>query len=212
MPITVSIVEDDSKTRDSIVALLRRAPALQCLDAYPTAEAALNGVGRNKPNVLLVDIHLPGINGIECVAKLKAQFPELHILMLTTYEDAPLVFNSLRAGASGYILKNRPPSELISAIEQVQDGGAPMSMRVARKVVEFFKHLPGPVSDSEQLSERESQVLALLAKGNIYKEIADQLNVSENTVRTYVKRVYEKLHVHSRKEAVAKFERNLPKS
>lgn len=212
MPITVSIVEDDSKTRESIVELLRRAPALQCLDAYPTAEAALNGIGRNKPNVLLVDIHLPGMNGIECVAKLKVQFPELHILMLTTYEDGPLVFNSLRAGASGYILKNRPPSELIDAIEQVQDGGAPMSMRVARKVVEFFKHLSGPVSDSEQLSERESQVLALLAKGNIYKEIADQLKITENTVRTYIKRIYEKLHVHSRKEAIAKFERNLPKS
>lgn len=205
MSITVSIVEDDGKTRDSIVALLRRAPALKCLDAFATAEAAMDGVAKNKPDVLLADIHLPGMNGIECVSKLKMQFPELHILMLTTYEDSHLVFNSLRAGASGYVLKNRPASELIDAIEQVHDGGAPMSMRVARKVVEFFKQLPDAVSDSEQLSDRESQVLALLAKGNIYKEIADQLKVSENTVRTYVKRVYEKLHVHSRKEAVAKF-------
>lgn len=206
MPISVSIVEDDHKTRDSIVTLLRRSPALQCLDAYATAEAALTGLARNQPDVLLVDIHLPGMNGIECVAKLKTQFPELHVLMLTTYEDSHLVFNSLRAGANGYILKNRPAAELVTAIEQVHDGGAPMSMRVARKVVEFFKRLPGPVSSAEQLSERESQVLALLAKGNIYKEIADQLKISENTVRTYVKRIYEKLHVHSRKEAVARFE------
>ncbi len=206
MTITVSIVEDDGKTRDSLVALLRRAPALKCLDAFATAEAALTGVAKNKPDVLLVDIHLPGINGIECVARLKTQFPALHILMLTTYEDSHLVFNSLRVGANGYILKNRPSSELISAIEQVHEGGAPMSMRVARKVVEFFKQLPGPASDSGQLSDRESQVLALLAKGNIYKEIADKLKISENTVRTYVKRIYEKLHVHSRMEAVARFD------
>ncbi|MBU6409077.1 MAG: response regulator transcription factor [Verrucomicrobia bacterium] len=208
MPISVSIVEDDGKTRDSILALLRRAPALQCLDAYATAEVALIGVVKNQPDVLLVDIHLPGMNGIECVAKLKAQFPALRILMLTTYEDSHLVFNSLRAGASGYILKNRPPSELVSAIEQVHEGGAPMTMRVARKVVEFFKHLPVPVPDAGQLSERESQVLTLLAGGGIYKEIADRLKISENTVRTYVKRIYEKLHVHSRREAVARFDAN----
>ncbi len=210
MPIAVSIVEDDRRTREGLVALLRRAPGVRLLGVHPTAEAALVGVPVENPEVVLVDINLPGMNGIDCIVRLKSHLPELRVLMLTTYEDSHLIFNSLRAGASGYILKNKSSSELLDAIQQVHEGGAPMSMRIARKVVAFFNQLPGPMSDAEHLSERESQVLTALAKGLVYKEIGVQLAISENTVRTYVKRIYEKLHVKSRTEAVAKFHSKLP--
>jgi DNA-binding NarL/FixJ family response regulator len=210
MPITVSIVEDDRKTRESMVALLRYASGSRLLGTHPSGEAALSGVPVEQPDVVLMDINLPGMSGIDCIAKLKAQMPGLRALMLTTYEDSHLIFNSLRAGASGYILKNKSSAELLAAIQQVHEGGAPMSMRIARKVVAFFNQLPGPAPESERLSEREAQVLSALAKGLLYKEIGIQLKISENTVRTYVKRIYEKLHVNSRTEAVAKFRVNLP--
>jgi DNA-binding NarL/FixJ family response regulator len=210
MPITVSIVEDDRKTRESMVALLHYASGVRLLGAHPSGEAALVNVPAEQPEVVLMDINLPGMSGIDCIAKLKARMPGLRALMLTTYEDSHLIFNSLRAGASGYILKNKSSSELLAAIQQVHEGGAPMSMRIARKVVAFFNQLPGPASESERLSEREAQVLAALAKGLLYKEIAVQLKISENTVRTYIKRIYEKLHVNSRTEAVAKFRIHLP--
>ncbi|HAO78082.1 MAG TPA: DNA-binding response regulator [Verrucomicrobia subdivision 3 bacterium] len=210
MPITVSIVEDDRKTRESMVALLRYASGVRLLGTHPSGEAALVNVPAEQPEVVLMDINLPGMSGIDCIAKLKTQMPGLRVLMLTTYEDSHLIFNSLRAGATGYILKNKSSAELLAAIQQVHEGGAPMSMRIARKVVAFFNQLPGPAPESERLSEREAQVLAALAKGLIYKEIAIQLKISENTVRTYIKRIYEKLHVNSRTEAVAKFRVNLP--
>jgi DNA-binding NarL/FixJ family response regulator len=210
MPITVSIVEDDRKTRESMVALLRYASGVRLLGTHPSGEAALSGVPAEQPEVVLMDINLPGMSGIDCIAKLKTQMPGLRVLMLTTYEDSHLIFNSLRAGASGYILKNKSSAELLAAIQQVHEGGAPMSMRIARKVVAFFNQLPGPAPEAERLSEREAQVLAALAKGLLYKEIGNQLKISENTVRTYIKRIYEKLHVNSRTEAVAKFRVNLP--
>jgi DNA-binding NarL/FixJ family response regulator len=210
MSISVSIVEDDRKTREGLVALLRRATGVRLLGIHPSGEAALASVPAEKPEVVLMDINLPGMSGIDCIARLKTQMPGLRVLMLTTYEDSHLIFNSLRAGASGYILKNKSSAELLDAIQQVHEGGAPMSMRIARKVVAFFNQLPGPASESERLSEREDQVLAALAKGSLYKEIGAQLKISENTVRTYVKRIYEKLHVNSRTEAVAKFRVNLP--
>ena len=210
MSIAVSIVEDDRKTRESLVALLRRASGVRLLGAHPSGEAALVNVPAEQPEVVLMDINLPGMSGIDCIVKLKSQMPGLRVLMLTTYEDSHLIFNSLRAGATGYILKNKSSAELLDAIQQVHEGGAPMSMRIARKVVAFFNQLPGPASDAEQLSEREAQVLSALAKGMLYKEIASQLKISENTVRTYIKRIYEKLHVSSRTEAVAKFRVNLP--
>ena len=210
MSIAVSIVEDDRKTRESLVALLRRASGVRLLGAHPSGEAALVNLPAEQPEVVLMDINLPGMSGIDCIVKLKAQMPGLRVLMLTTYEDSHLIFNSLRAGATGYILKNKSSAELLAAIQQVHEGGAPMSMRIARKVVAFFNQLPGPASDAEQLSEREAQVLSALAKGMLYKEIGAQLKISENTVRTYIKRIYEKLHVSSRTEAVAKFRVNLP--
>src|SRR5258706_15859865 len=210
MPITVSSVEDDRKTRESLVSLLRHASGLRLLGAHPSGEAALVSLPAEQPEVVLMDINLPGMSGIDCIVKLKTRMPELRVLMLTTYEDSHLIFNSLRARASGYILKNKSSAELLDAIQQVHEVGAPMSMRIARRVVAFFNRLPGPASESERLSEREAQVLAALAKGMLYKEIAPQLKISENTVRTYVKRIYEKLHVNSRTEAVAKFRMKLP--
>jgi DNA-binding NarL/FixJ family response regulator len=210
MSIAVSIVEDDRKTLESLVALLRYAAGVHLVGKHSSGEAALSAVPGEQPDVVLMDINLPGMSGIDCIAKLKMQMPALRALMLTTYEDSHLIFNSLRAGASGYILKNKSSAELLAAIQQVHEGGAPMSMRIARKVVAFFNQLPGPAAEAERLSEREAQVLAALAKGLIYKEIAIQLKISENTVRTYIKRIYEKLHVGSRTEAVAKFRVNLP--
>ena len=210
MNIKISIVEDDRRTRDSLVSVLGRASGVKVLGAHPSGEVALTRVPEENPEVVLMDINLPGMSGVDCVAQLKAQMPGLRVLMLTTYEDSHLIFNSLRAGASGYLLKNKSPAELLNAIQQVHEGGAPMSMRIARKVVAFFNQLPPPTPESEQLSEREAQVLAALAKGQLYKEIASQLEISENTVRTYVKRIYDKLHVHTRTEAVAKFREQLP--
>jgi DNA-binding NarL/FixJ family response regulator len=145
------------------------------------------------------------MNGIECVAKLKEQMPKTQVLMLTTYEESDLIFDSLRKGASGYLLKNMPPAELIQAIEQVHVGGAPMSMQIARKVVNHFQQIKKPQSDMEKLTKREHEILALLAKGYLYKEIADQLGITLSTVRAHLHTVYEKLHVQSRTEAVVKF-------
>ncbi len=210
MNITVSLVEDDRQTRESLVAVLRQTAGVTVLGAHPSAESALTAIPQEKPEVVLMDINLPGLSGVECVTRLKSMLPALRVLMLTTYEDSHLIFNSLRAGASGYILKNKSPKELLSAIQQVHEGGAPMSMRIARKVVSFFNQLPAPTPPADRLSEREAQVLAALAKGSLYKEIATQLDISENTVRTYVKRIYEKLHVQTRTEAVAKFRDILP--
>jgi DNA-binding NarL/FixJ family response regulator len=205
MPITVSIVEDNPGMRESFAALLNQAPGLCCLSSYATGEEAVIGIPKDKPDVALVDVNLPGMNGIECVAKLKVQLPVLMVLMLTRYEQSDLIFNSIRAGASGYLLKNTPPLELIQAIEQVHAGGAPMSMQIARKVVDHFRQIQKPSSDVEKLTPREQEILELLSKGYYYKEISENLNISLNTVRTHLQHIYEKLHVQSRTEAVLKF-------
>ena len=203
--ITVSIVEDHAGTRRSLEALLDGAPGFRCLGAYATAEEALRGIPATPPNVALVDINLPGMSGIECVAKLKGTFPALKILMLTTYEEGELIFNSLRAGASGYLLKKMASSELIPAIEQVHAGGAPMSMQVARKLVDHFHEIHKTATEVEKLTPREQETLGLLAKGFLYKEIGDRLGVSVNTVKRHLQAIYEKLHVQSRTEATAKY-------
>lgn len=201
----MSLVEDVRETRESLVKLLDRAPTLRCLSTYATGEDALREIPSSPPNVLLADINLPGMSGIELVAKLKAQLPKLQVLMLTTYEDSDLIFESLRAGASGYLIKNMPPAELVQAIEQVHAGGAPMSMQIARKVVSFFQQTRPAAPELEGLTKREQEILALLAKGYLYKEIADQLGITLSTVRAHLHAVYEKLHVQSRTEAVVKF-------
>src|SRR5687768_16584229 len=193
MAITVSIVEDHEQTRATIVALLSKASQLKCLDAYPTAEAALVGVPARKPDVLLVDIRLPRMSGIECVAQLKSTVPDLRVLMLTTHEERELIFSSLRAGASGYILKNALRTELAQAVEQVEAGGAPMSMPIARKLVGFFQERTP--SEVENLTQREQEILQLLARGYQYKEIAETAGVKLETVRSHIKHIYDKLHV-----------------
>jgi DNA-binding NarL/FixJ family response regulator len=206
-PITLSIVEDDRDTRQHLATLLGRDSRLQCLGVHGSGEAALVAIPRENPDVALVDINLPGMNGIECVARLKAVMPGLRVLMLTTYEESDLIFNSLRAGARGYLLKKMVPTELIPAIEQVRAGGAPMSMQIARKVVDYFQRATSAAStpDIDALTPREHEVLTLLAQGCLYKEMSDRLGISMNTIRTHLRRIYEKLHVQSRTEAAAKF-------
>lgn len=205
MPIRVLIVEDNPGMRESLQALLGHAPQLVCVGAHATGEEALQHFEQARPDVVLMDIHLPGMSGIECVVRMKLRRPAVQVLMLTMYEDSELIFESLRAGATGYLLKNQPASELIQAIEQVHAGGAPMSMRIARKVVAYFQQIHQPRSEMEQLTRREQEILALLARGYLYKEIADLLGISLSTVRTHLHTIYEKLHVQSRTEAVVKY-------
>jgi DNA-binding NarL/FixJ family response regulator len=206
MPISVSIVEDNLGTRKNLVALLSGEPQLRLLHAYASGEEAFRGiVPAQRPDVVVVDIKLPGMNGIECVAKLKSTMPELRVLILTTYQESDLIFNCLRAGANGYLLKEMPAEELIQAIQQVHSGGAPMSMQIARKVVAYFHQIKEPQSDTAKLTQREQEILALLAHGYLYKEIADKLGISLNTMKSHQHAIYEKLHVQSRTEATLKF-------
>ena len=205
MAVTVSIVEDSPGTRESLLELFRRAPDIACLRAYATGEEAVRGIPQELPQVAVVDINLPGMSGIECVAQLKRLHPKLQVLMLTTYEESDLIFNSLRAGANGYLLKNMPAEELVQAVKQVHAGGAPMSMQIARKVVAHFHQVKQGRGDMGELTNRENEILRLLAKGCLYKEIADQLGISLSTVRAHLHTVYEKLHVQSRTEAVVKY-------
>ena len=204
MSITVSIVEDDRDTREHLAALLSGTPGLRSLHNYATGEKALAGIPREPPTIVLVDINLPGMSGIECVARLKSLVPGLHVLILTMYEENDLIFDALRAGANGYLLKSMPPDELLQALEDVQAGGAPMSMQIARKVVHFFHRPPASGAELGTLSPREYEVLGLLAKGRLYKEIASDLGITLGTVRTHQQRIYEKLHVQSRTEATVK--------
>jgi len=205
MSIAVSIVEDEQKTRESLLRLLSRAPRVRCVGDYGTGEDALRGIPAEKPDVVLVDINLPGMSGIECVAKLKLKLPGLRVLMLTTYGDSDRIFDSLRAGASGYLLKNAGYAGLIEAIDEVYAGGAPMTAQVARQVVEHFHRIQKPASDMEKLTAREQEILGLLVKGYLYKEIGEQLKISMPTVAMHLQHIYEKLHVQSRAQATAKF-------
>jgi DNA-binding NarL/FixJ family response regulator len=207
-PITVCIVEDQLETREALVGLLERHSGFRCIGTYATGEEAIRAMSTRAPDVALVDIKLPGMSGIECVAKLKGLHQTLQILIVTTYEESDLIFDSLRAGAKGYILKSDLSSELITAIEQVHAGGAPMSMQIARKVVDHFCQIEPKSSDIEKLTKREHEVLTLLAQGYHYKEISDRLAISFSTVRTHLEHIYEKLHVQSRTEAAVKFLRN----
>ena len=205
MRIRVAIVEDSRGTRESLTELLGHAPTLRCVGAHHNGEEALQQIPEETPDVVLMDINLPQMNGIECVAKLKQQMPKTQVLMLTTYEEGDLIFDSLRKGASGYLLKDMPPAELVQAIEEVHTGGAPMSPQIARKVVSHFQQIKKPQSDMEKLTKREEEILSLLAKGFFYKEIAEKMGVTIHTVKAHSHHVYEKLHVQSRTEAVLKY-------
>ena len=204
MSITISIVEDQNEMRESLAEWLEGVPGLRCIGAHATAEEALRYIPAENPDVVLMDINLTGMSGIECVARLKERRPGTQVLMLTTYDDGDLIFDSLRAGANGYLLKNMPREELVEAVRQVRAGGPPMSLQVARKVINFFQQVGKPAAELKSLTVREQEILRLLAKGYMYKEIADHLAISMSTVRTHIGAVYEKLHVHSRTEAAMK--------
>ena len=201
---TVAVVEDDPRLREQLLQILDNIKDIECVAVCASAEEALEKIPASSPDVVLMDIKLPKMSGIQCVAELKKLLPEVQVIMVTIYEDSDRIFKALKAGASGYLVKSGPPEQLISAIRDVFAGGAPMSGHIARKVVQHF-HLIGPSSDeSDNLSPREQQVLSLLASGYLYKEIGDQLNIGVETVRTYVKNICQKMHVRSRIEAVAK--------
>jgi DNA-binding NarL/FixJ family response regulator len=205
MPITVSIVEDNDQLRGTLARVLGRAEGFQCVGQHASAEAALEALPKEKPAVVLMDINLPGMNGVECVRKLKQLLPEVQVMMLTVYEDTDNIFNALAAGATGYMLKRTPRDELLAAIREVHAGGSPMTTHIARKVVQSFQRAPAAAEPTEDLSPREREVLDCLAQGFLYKEIADKLGISYETVHTYIRRIYEKLQVRTRTEAVAKF-------
>ena len=205
MPIKVAIVDDDEGIRSSLATLIRRVPALRLIGDYADAEAALKEIPHRTPDVVLMDINLPGINGVECVRQLKSSLPAVQFLMLTVYEDSDSLFNSLKAGASGYLLKRTASARLLEAIRDVYGGGSPMTPQLARRVVQFFAKPADGASSFARLTPGEKDFLDQLAKGYAYKEIADRMTISIDTVRSYVRTVYEKLHVHSRTEAVVKY-------
>lgn len=205
MAIAVSIVEDDAQARKILAGWVSRASGFRLAGEWGDAESALRGLTEKKPNVVLMDINLPGMSGVEAVKRLKPMLPDAQFVMLTVYEDADHIYNALAAGATGYLLKQTPRAELLGALEEVHRGGSPMTSNIARKVVQSFRQAPAAASGSDELSPREQEVLDLLARGYLYKEIAERLNISVPTVNTYVRRMYEKLHVRSRAQAVAKY-------
>lgn len=200
----VSIVEDHRASRDAFVKLLRHAPDIVCVGAYGNAAQSEKEIPEHKPDVVLMDINLPDGNGIDLVAKLKPLLPDTEFVMLTTYDDTDLIFNALRAGASGYLLKRAAADELIAGIAEVRRGGSPMTSEIARRVITHFHKINQPANEVETLSAREREILELLAEGLPYKLIADRLNISPNTVHNHLRRIYGKLHVQSRTEAVVK--------
>lgn len=201
---TVVIVEDNSGLREQLVAILRSARDIKCVAACGTAEEALAKVPVLKPDVILMDIGLPGMSGIACVTQLKRLNVTSQIIMVTVYEDTDRIFGALKAGANGYLLKSSPPEKLLEAVRDADKGVAPMSSHIAFKVVEHFRGQGHGSEEKENISSREQQVLSLLASGFIYKEIGDQLGISMETVRSHVKNICQKMHVRNRVEAVAR--------
>jgi DNA-binding NarL/FixJ family response regulator len=205
MQIKVAIVDDDDGIRSSLATLIRRSPLFKLTGDYPDAETAIKEIPRNPPDVVLMDINMPGMKGMDCVQILKTQLPGAQFLMLTVYEDSDSLFASLKAGASGYLLKRTASARLLEAIRDVHAGGSPMTPQLARRVVQFFSKPNEKASPIAQLTTGENEFLDQLANGYAYKEIAERMKISIDTVRSYVRTVYEKLHVHSRTEAVVKY-------
>lgn len=203
--ITVAIVDDEIELRENIAGYVGAAKGFKCVSLYGSAEEALAKLPADKPDVILMDINLGGMSGIDCVRLLKPQMPGSQIVMLTVFEDTEKIFSALAAGASGYLLKRLAPAKLLEAIREVHEGGSPMSAPIARKVVESMQSPPKLQNEITELSPREREVLEGLAEGQAYKQIADRLGVSIHTVRNYIRRIYEKLHVCSSGEAVAKY-------
>jgi|SRR3954468_2356941 DNA-binding NarL/FixJ family response regulator len=205
MPIRVAIVEDDQQVRENLATLIRETTGLECAGTFDSGEQALEGMPRRTPDVVLMDVNLPGMSGVECVRQLKARLPEIQVVMLTVYDDSERIFQALQMGASGYLLKRSTANEIVRAIEDVHRGGAPMSSYIARKVVQSFQRQGPSDKPAENLTKRETDVLEYAARGYTNKEIADALGLSAETVRGYLKTIYSKLHVRSRTEAAMKF-------
>jgi len=207
--IRVAVVEDDAKLRQTLEAFINRSAGMRFVAGYGSAEAALESLPVDRPDIVLMDIRLPGMSGVECVGHLHKRVPAARAVMLTAYEDADDVFQSLAAGAYGYLLKSADPARLREAIREAHQGGSPISGSVARKIVDFFRQSSqkSAPADGElaPLSPREMEILRLLSSGHAYKQIAEDLGASINTIRTHIKRIYEKLHVHSRTEAIRLF-------
>ncbi len=205
MSVRVAIVEDDEKIRESLIVLIEGTDGFRCVGAYEYAEEAINDFRRVDADVVLMDINLPKMSGIDCVRALKEQKPEVQIIMLTVYEDNDKIFASLEAGASGYLLKRTPPDQLLNGIRDVVAGGSPMTPHIARRIVQSFLSPVAKMKTGIELSSREREILDLLAKGKRYKEIGDILFISPSTVHTHLHNIYEKLHVRSRSEAIVKY-------
>jgi len=203
--VRVSIVEDDAPSREIFSDWLSHADGIEFVSAFGNAENCAAAIPTQRPDVILMDIKLPGMSGIDCVRRLKPQMPQSQFVMLTVYEDSQHIFEAVMAGATGYLLKQTLREELVAAIKYVHSGGSPMSSYLARKVVQYFPSTPSPEAGDMDLSPRESEVVHLLAQGYLYKEIAEKLKISVRTVDTYIRRIYEKLQVRSRGQAVAKF-------
>jgi len=206
-PLVISLVEDNTALAHELRELFNSQDDMLVLDVFPSAEIALQSLPSRTPELLVVDLRLPGMGGVELILLLKQRFPKLHMLVLTMYEESDLIFEALRAGASGYLLKRLQPEELCDAVRQTSRGGAPMSPSIALKVVESFRTPPAArtLAAESRLSPREEEILSLLAEGCLYKEISASLGISIDTVRTHLRRIYEKLHVHSRTQAVMKY-------
>ena len=203
--ISFAVVEDQQELRKSLVDWLGHAQGLRCVGSHATGEEALKHLPKELPDVVLMDINLPGMGGIQCVSRLKELLPETDVLMLTTYDRGEMIFDSLRAGATGYLLKNQPLEELVQALQEVRAGGSPMSLKIARKVIGHFQSVKKIGAEIEQLTNREQEILQLLTHGFLYKEIADKLGVTLSTIQSHVAAVYKKLHVHTRAEATIKY-------
>lgn len=201
--ITVAVVEDDVSIREALVHWIGRAKGFACAGEFPDTESAVASLVKCKPQIVLADINLPGLSGIECVRALKPLMPETQFVMLTVYEDATHIFDALAAGATGYLLKHTPREALIAALREVHSGGSPMTSNIARKVVQALQQTTPKAKPTDRLSKRENEVLSLLAQGYLYKEIADTIGISLPTVNSYIRRIYEKLQVQSRGQAVA---------
>ena len=206
--IGVAVVEDNPGLRRSLTRLINLETGMRCLGAWPDGKFALIEMPALKPDVVLMDIHMPGMSGIECTARFKQICPHTQVVMVTVYEDTESVFSALQAGACGYLLKRSAPEKIIEAIREARDGGSPMTSQIARKVVDVFQKNAAPSGAGVELTQREREVLELFAKGYVNKEVADKLNISYQTVKGYTKSLYEKLHVHSRSEALMKFVAN----
>ncbi|BCU79706.1 response regulator transcription factor [Luteolibacter sp. LG18] len=204
-PITVAVVEDDSRIRWSLTAILEEEDDLECVGAFASAEEALTHLPKLAPQVVLMDVNLPGMTGIDCVRQLTARPKPPQIIMLTVRQDAEIIFDALAAGASGYLLKPPTAGELVNAVRDVSCGGAPMTASIARRVVQSFNKVRPKTAETEALSPREIQVLELLVKGFAYKEVAAELGISYSTVQRHIESIYRKLHVHSRTHAVTKY-------